>query len=452
MLNVKNSLWIMLSVSILLFTGCETSVESSEYTPIKYVDNDITSSFDDCLTFDERTAILYEMYGYVDQAQLEAQLKEEFYGSILLDEFIIEVLMGGEPVNVFVQEILRENGEIYAINWVLGPGAFIPGVRREGLEESIKLCREHVLLFHSFDIFTESGIINIDTLNEWLLPLREQERYSGGCVASLLTFVEYFDISKEVFQEFINSDIEWYARFGGDTLDVLYSGDMSLIDEFFCFENGRRISQAVNERRNNPFSELTASIFVPWEDLPVIIASIDPLANFTSTWARTDNYFFFPYERRWVSKYDNDGFPLEWSIEHILYRLPLSDIAQGESIQVPGDGQIHIVGVNEQYLFISRSGDSWPVWGNETYQISLSTWEAAHINSDAGTYHGVPFYHASSNSIIFVRRIFEEGESPWADGLTVQFEALNLNTGERHTFFEYRPGRFSQDNMAWQQA
>ena len=317
----------------------------------------------------------------------------------------------------------------FDFNWPDGiPGRIFQYGRdnTQGVEWYMEECQDHVLFFHLFDIFIDSGIVGADELNEWLLPLREEERYLVRCLANLSTFIDHFSISREILQELVDNDIEWYARFGGDTLNILYSGNSALIDQFFSFENRAQISRETHERRRNYFSEQA-----PPEDeeeyLPRVRAAFDRYINFTSTWAKTDEYFFLSH---------SDG----------LYRLPFRDITQGEVIPVPNG---NFVGVSGEYLFVSQASGDWGAFNCDTYRISLSTLEATLI--DSGMYRGVPFFHAASNSILFVHDNVEAGWIGNPDGITVWFEALQLDTGERYTFFEFESNDGALGGMGWWQ-
>jgi len=154
-----------------------------------------------------------------------------------------------------------------------------------------------------------------------------------------------------------------------------------------------------------------------------ILAVIDRMANSTSTWAKTTNHFFFVHT--YFDMYT-------WEHEHVLYRLPLSNISRGERVALPTDDEIEILGICNNYLFISRMTGDWFLQSYNIYRISLLTLETTFI--DTGVYYGVPFFHRASNSILFARR---DSNEP-----TVQLEALRLNTGARDIFFEFNSFAF----------
>lgn len=154
----------------------------------------------------------------------------------------------------------------------------------------------------------------------------------------------------------------------------------------------------------------------------------DMQANFTSTWAKTDTHFFFT-----DSEFTGG--------HHLLYRLPLDNIAQGETVVVPGDGHVEILGMNEQYLFVSRRTGVWEARNYDTYRISLSTLDAVLI--DSGIYYGVPRFHPASNSILFAHDNLDE--------MTVILEYLQLDTGVRNDLYEFESINFASSNTGWWQ-
>ena len=146
--------------------------------------------------------------------------------------------------------------------------------------------------------------------------------------------------------------------------------------------------------------------------------------TFTSTWAKTDDYFFLANER--------------------LYRLPLEDISQGQAIDfTQTEGVVRIVGAGSGYLFVAVYDErDWMIGRNHyIYQVSLDGLQSQLI--DSGEYYGVPFFHQASNSILFARGDMDEG--------VVWLDSLNLDTGARHTFFEFESDNFFTDQAGWRQ-
>ena len=156
-----------------------------------------------------------------------------------------------------------------------------------------------------------------------------------------------------------------------------------------------------------------------------IHAVLDSQARFTSVWAKTDTHFFF-----------TPGITS-------LSRLPLNNIALGERVDLPGEGRIEIVGIDEPYIFAARRTDAgydWRQANRDTYRVCIITLEATLV--DSGMYVSVPFFHAASNSILYVRADFDEGLA-W-------LESFQLNTGIRHILYEFESEHFHFD-PAWLQ-
>jgi len=148
----------------------------------------------------------------------------------------------------------------------------------------------------------------------------------------------------------------------------------------------------------------------------IITVPYERVENFFSTWAKNDNYFFLPHA---------NGVQL----------LPLNDISQGEIIHVPGDWDTQLVGLTEEYLFVSRRIGEWEEFLFDTYRISLESREVVLL--DSGKYAGAPFYHAASNSLIFVNDNLEWGSNRNPDETAAWIEQLNLDTLEHHIIYEF---------------
>jgi len=200
-------------------------------------------------------------------------------------------------------------------------------------------------------------------------------------------------------------------------------------------------SESITESTNNEYNNVVEQVpIVEDEDVedesPYEVKAVrDLYASFTSTWARTAEHFFFAYTR-FSAEFPHGNF--------ILYRLPFDDIEQGEQIVVPGEGEIEIIGLDEQYLFIARRADEAGDGGLryfEVYRISLSTLEAALI--DDGVYYGVPFFHPIRNSIIFAHSVFDES--------SVWLEYLQLDTGIRGTIYRFESDNFFTFETGWWQ-
>lgn len=171
-----------------------------------------------------------------------------------------------------------------------------------------------------------------------------------------------------------------------------------------------------------------------------LLATRDPLANFTSTWAMTDTHLFLTRESTKTIYTDGHGWGPN-NREFQLYRVRLDDITQLQRIDFRSEGgSVEIVGINEQYIFVSRrsnnASENWLMFQHDTYRICLVTLEAVLI--DTGEYSGIPRYHAPTNSILFSHAVF----SHWDLNGRVQrwrfsLESLCLDTGERHFFYEF---------------
>ena len=116
-------------------------------------------------------------------------------------------------------------------------------------------CERHYDLFHNYDFFWQlaRGLVCSDDVYAWEVPLRDLEATTGECLVNFFTFINYFNIPREAFQELIDNNFMWYFQFGGDTLDILYSGDWVLVDQFFSA--GGPAGRGANERSNRYWSE-----------------------------------------------------------------------------------------------------------------------------------------------------------------------------------------------------
>ena len=101
-------------------------------------------------------------------------------------------------------------------------------------------CGRHWWSFHHPSIFLESEgeapIVSTEAFTIWSFQQHDLELATGECHHNIHAFIQHFGISREVFQKLIDGDIWWYFQYGGDTLDILYSGDWALIDHFFSWE------------------------------------------------------------------------------------------------------------------------------------------------------------------------------------------------------------------------
>jgi len=109
----------------------------------------------------------------------------------------------------------------------------------------------HVEFFHIFDDIARY-LVSMDDYLEWLFATTDmQEDLGASCLINLSAFIEYFGITREMFQEVIDSNFWLYFTYGGETVDVLFSGDEALIDQFFS----NCLYQPAQERENRFWSE-----------------------------------------------------------------------------------------------------------------------------------------------------------------------------------------------------
>ena len=111
-------------------------------------------------------------------------------------------------------------------------------------------CTEHVFSYH----YITTSLLNYvgqSTFNEWIADTSEDEYGRSQEWVSIQSFIEHFDIPREVFEEIINTcadnlmkadpteDREAFLMENGYTdaqIDALYSGDQAKINEAFCGE------------------------------------------------------------------------------------------------------------------------------------------------------------------------------------------------------------------------
>ena len=111
-------------------------------------------------------------------------------------------------------------------------------------------CTEHVFSYH----YITTSLLNYvgqSTFNEWIAENSEDEYGRAQEWVSIQSFIEHFDVPREVFEEIINTcadnlmkadpteDREKILEENGYTdsqIDALYSGDQAKINEAFCGE------------------------------------------------------------------------------------------------------------------------------------------------------------------------------------------------------------------------
>jgi hypothetical protein len=186
---------------------------------------------------------------------------------------------------------------------------------------------------------------------------------------------------------------------------------------------------------------------------------VDRDFDFTSTYAKTDAHLFLTRSQVVLAQ-DEHGEPYGTGMDWTLYRLPLSDISQAQAVALPVEyegnilGEIGIVGVNEQWLFVSRTWyapegdiDFYDAWPYVTYRIALDTLQAQVI--DVGFYYCVPRYHAASNSILFAHN--DGGYDGIYGGTAAEFrlEALNLANNNRSVIYEFESTNLHSRTAGW---
>ena len=114
-------------------------------------------------------------------------------------------------------------------------------------------CLIHTLSFCGavFDHFISQNIIKIEDFHEWANPLREL--YYDECSVNIVTFIEHFGIPRETFQQVI--DIYRLDHRSHFNLDIIYSGNWALIEQYYSIENQELHWQLAHERRHRFFSK-----------------------------------------------------------------------------------------------------------------------------------------------------------------------------------------------------
>ena len=183
---------------------------------------------------------------------------------------------------------------------------------------------------------------------------------------------------------------------------------------------------------------------------PETKAVLYPQVNSTSTWAKTPTHFFF-VAREATFEYDEDGTRVHQT-SSVLYRLPLDDIMQVAIVAVPGNGELEVVGLSDEYLFVTRKNReghaSWHLKTYTTYSVSLATLQTTLI--DSGDYFGIPWFHPTSNSILFSHANPAEQEVYLHSLGKFWLESLQLDTGLRQVIYEFESPNFASGTGWWQ--
>ena len=139
----------------------------------------------------------------------------------------------------------------------------------------------------------------------WALPLMEMRSSPyDECLVNIVTFVEHFGITREVFQQVINNyrlDTSAFVHFN---LDVIYSGNWALIEEYYSIENEELHFQLMNERRDAYYSvrlmELQQVVNDNVNDFSIYFHDIWTYASFTPPGGKAST-------SRWMQRLVHDG-------------------------------------------------------------------------------------------------------------------------------------------------
>ena len=176
---------------------------------------------------------------------------------------------------------------------------------------------------------------------------------------------------------------------------------------------------------------------------------IDQNSRFTSTYARTDTHLFFTEIYHELIR-DDEGEPISSQPHFHLHRIPLNNINYRQEVNLPGAGEIEIVGLSETYLFVSRflRGESWSDKTYGIFSISLNNLEVTKITTDA--FYSVPRFHVPSGSIITAYAPMDaDVNGHHALQGIVQLSTLNLETKESVLIFEFESYNFDSGSGWW---
>ena len=182
-------------------------------------------------------------------------------------------------------------------------------------------CFTHSGLFHSFHFFIHN-LVSEDDFTAWYFATTAMDI---PCLVNIVTFIEHFGISRGEFQDFIDLYPWHYFMYGGNIIDVIFSGDNALINHFFSIENHYLLAQQRREREAKYWSER------------VVIAQQRVHANTTGmSWYFHDiwTYIYFSDDLGWyyqmwmqdlVASGEYDSVNISEFINHFrLYRDSLS--------------------------------------------------------------------------------------------------------------------------------
>ena len=170
-----------------------------------------------------------------------------------------------------------------------------------------RMCHIHSLFFcyHIGEFFISQDIVSWEDFYEWALPLMEMRSSPyDECLVNIVTFVEHFGIAREVFQQVIDHyrlDLSTVAHFN---LDIIYSGDRALIEEYYRIENEELHFQLIHELRDAYYSvrlmELQQIVNENVSEHSVYFYDIWTYVNFVSPQGRS-------WHSRWMQDLINAG-------------------------------------------------------------------------------------------------------------------------------------------------
>ena len=119
------------------------------------------------------------------------------------------------------------------------------------------MCHLHSMYFCGFAFanpFVNLGIIDPYDFFRWSMPLLEkmQDSSHDECLVNIVAMIEHFGITREVFQQVIidySLERRWHFN-----LDVIYSGDWNLINQYYDVQNEFAQFQMVMEREQEYFT------------------------------------------------------------------------------------------------------------------------------------------------------------------------------------------------------
>ena len=114
---------------------------------------------------------------------------------------------------------------------------------------NFKTCSFHANSFHFIDLYVMGGLVSREDYMAWATPLREQRQSPYDCcTVNVLTFIRHFGITEDQVQQVIDN-LHPVARYNmALNIDILFSGDDELIEQFYAIENEMLHQQLMNEQ------------------------------------------------------------------------------------------------------------------------------------------------------------------------------------------------------------